>query len=460
MKLYTTTGWLVLALVMAGCTINSDFSDTRYRCDVSGECPGGFACVAGYCEASQEDAGVDPDGGGVSSKKCGTVEMVVEDFEGAEMNGEHWGMWVDQLMLLSVEQRDGQLAFEIPTEIASVGSGYHTRSWYRFTGSRAFVEVVDAQEESDMGLSFHVRAPESEGGGNRWYTEQRAGTLRFWERIDGRNAQLASVSYDPVAHRWWQIREQDGVVYWETSADATTWATHAMMPTELAGEPVQVRVETWVSNPQPVPRTFLIDNLNGGISPGIRWCPAATFTDDFDDGIMKSEWLISGNGACMTREQDGQLVFDYSEPSTGSCGYYTRSRFDLSDSTLAVAAPSADVGAMYVYIGAFSRNGDELEIRQGQGELVGRKRVQETSDRTFAFPYDPVQHRWWRLRGNDGTAYWETSADGKTWTTHASHSNPPLQLDRLEIRLWSYSNDGGLDNLGNGFDNLNLAPAP
>ena len=49
--------------------------------------------------------------------------------------------------------------------------------------------------------------------------------------------------------------------------------------------------------------------------------------------------------------------------------------------------------------------------------------------------YSSTAHRWWRLREQDGTAYWETSADpAGAWTSHASRPTPAwFQYALIEI---------------------------
>jgi hypothetical protein len=461
MKLYMTIGWLVLALATASCKIISDFSNTRYRCDVSGECPGGFACVAGYCEISQVegDAGVDPDGG-VLDRKCGTVEMAVEDFESAEIDWNRWDTWVDNSPGLSVEHRDGQLAFDFPAGTYK-GSGYYATDLYGFRDGRAYIEVVDAQADSGVGLYFSLLTQNWDNG---WFMVQHRGTLSFRHRVNDEEFSVGSISYDPVLHRWWQLREEDGTVHWETSPDALSWTSHLMMPSELTGKKVFPLVSTWLNDAEETPWTLLVDNMNGGGDSGIRWCPAATFVDDFDDGVMGPEWRFweSPEGYCTMHEQEGQLSFAFAAGGNSQCGYYSALPYDLSDSTFVIQAPSADVGAMEIYHSVYSKKSDDyMEIMQGYGQIAGFKGAQGSWARTFEIPFDPVQHRWWRLRGKDGVAYWETSPDGKAWTTHASHSSPPLELSEVGLELWGDIDDANeIDNIGNGFGNMNLAPSP
>ncbi len=51
--------------------------------------------------------------------------------------------------------------------------------------------------------------------------------------------------YDPIQHRFWQIREDDGVIHRETSPDGATWSdagTYSLGPSQLP-EPSHMRVK-------------------------------------------------------------------------------------------------------------------------------------------------------------------------------------------------------------------------
>lgn len=79
--------------------------------------------------------------------------------------------------------------------------------------------------------------------------------------------------------------------------------------------------------------------------------------------------------------------------------------------------------------------------------------------------YSPTTHAWWRIRntgGIGGTNFWETSADGTTWSTTLISRTAPAGIDLTSMKLLlTCGYDGGPDIglLGSAvFDNLNTPP--
>ena len=52
--------------------------------------------------------------------------------------------------------------------------------------------------------------------------------------------------------------------------------------------------------------------------------------------------------------------------------------------------------------------------------------------------YNATTHRWWRIREDAGTTYWDTSSDGLTWTNRASNANP-ITLTALTMQFAAVS---------------------
>lgn len=56
---------------------------------------------------------------------------------------------------------------------------------------------------------------------------------------------IASRAYDPALDRRWQVREQGGVVVWETSPDGVTWNPVASYPTPAVAQTAQLWFGAW-----------------------------------------------------------------------------------------------------------------------------------------------------------------------------------------------------------------------
>jgi hypothetical protein len=59
---------------------------------------------------------------------------------------------------------------------------------------------------------------------------------------------LATVPYDPMAHRFWQLRAERGALYYEASPDGSTWQRVASLPAPASLAAVQILVGAWDRN--------------------------------------------------------------------------------------------------------------------------------------------------------------------------------------------------------------------
>jgi hypothetical protein len=98
-----------------------------------------------------------------------------------------------------------------------------------FRNRRFFVEVtamVNTATQAMAGFGL-------ESAGNNepyvwWY--QMGGALVAETNVGG-VLDTSTLPYDPLAHRWWQLREQAGMVIFEVSADGVGWTMVAQKPT-------------------------------------------------------------------------------------------------------------------------------------------------------------------------------------------------------------------------------------
>lgn len=73
-------------------------------------------------------------------------------------------------------------------------------------------------------------------------------------------------------------------------------------------------------------------------------------------------------------------------------------------------------------------------------------------------PHIPSLHRWWRIRHASGRIYWETSADGTTWTVRRTLIGAPAWVTTSTVSVQFDSSRNGGTNDYTQFDNVNLAP--
>src|SRR5262249_41515455 len=88
-----------------------------------------------------------------------------------------------------------------------------------------------------------------------------------------------------------------------------------------------------------------------------------------------------------------------------------------------------------------------------------RCRLQENGSATTvsAAPYDPVAHKWWRIRETGGITGCETSPDGASWTVLAATPTPPfISFGFVHLAAGSYASVSFAGEAR--FDNVDLPP--
>lgn len=97
-----------------------------------------------------------------------------------------------------------------------------------FQSRRVFIEVptmVDTTTAAVVGIGIE------QGNGTPYAAVYQESGMLFAEIDVSGTFDTSMVPYDPVAHRWWQLREQAGTMFFEASADGIAWTTIAQKPT-------------------------------------------------------------------------------------------------------------------------------------------------------------------------------------------------------------------------------------
>jgi len=138
-------------------------------------------------------------------------------------------------------------------------SGYTSAASYDLTGSWVKVEVL--QPLSVQSGQTYLRADYND---NSVRVIAVDGRLTCLQAIAGTFTTLATVPYDPVNHRWWQLREFGGTTFWEVSSDGQNWTTllSKTNPVEINFSSVRFVLRALTNRPSPSPGLAIFGSFN------------------------------------------------------------------------------------------------------------------------------------------------------------------------------------------------------
>lgn len=189
----------------------------------------------------------------------------------------------------------------------------------------------------------------------------------------------------------------------------------------------------------------------------------ATLKDDFEDNSTNlTLWPNAYTSSATYAETGGQLVITLAGSTAGSnyCGYNTApNTYDLTGNYCLVQAtgqPSQSTNAqmlMKVYVDA----NNTLYFTLQNGTLHFQKNVAGAGITDVAtVSFNSTAHKWWRLRENQGTIYWDTSPDGHNWNNQTSLVNPFATTALIvEISAGTFQSETTPGSAT--FDNFNIA---
>jgi hypothetical protein len=160
---------------------------------------------------------------------------------------------------------------------------------------------------------------------------------------------------------------------------------------------------------------------------------AHTLVDNFNDNAQDTtKWIASTNE--RLREANRRVEIRLAGSTAPAYfNYHSVSTYDLTDSEMRIELARAPFGAhgASAYLQARISDANRVDLVIGGGYLDCDMYIAGVMTRLAKIPYDPVRHRWLRLREQAGTVYWEASADGDEWTTAASRSPHPVNLSAV-----------------------------
>jgi hypothetical protein len=180
----------------------------------------------------------------------------------------------------------------------------------------------------------------------------------------------------------------------------------------------------------------------------------SALVDNFNDGVIGANW---GNSYGGVTETGGRARVPC---TTGFAGYQTAYSWTLAGASFYVAvltAPAAST-ATEAYASVFvnapgigDTTGPQYGYRIGflintvTGQLRCKNDVSYADAASVDITYDPVAHKFLRLREDGTSVYWDTSPDGTTWTNRRTLATPAWvtsSVDTCAIDLSAHRDAG------------------
>lgn len=238
------------AWLLAGCAIHVDYGRTQFMCS-DGVCPDGYQCVSGACvhpdlSVAPADMTPPPD-----FATCGKSGNVVDNFDSNVLQP----FWRTPSSGAVVQNVGGQIVVMFSTPTAAGASGeLQSAQPVDLSSSHVFVKVT-----STTNTASHARTFLRLRGEHTLAIVEQDGMLKA--ELDDAVVGTA-IAYDNVQQRWWQIREQGGTIYFETSPDGATWTMRASTPATFTSVLIELGADTPMIESSP--GAAQLDDLNGG----------------------------------------------------------------------------------------------------------------------------------------------------------------------------------------------------
>ena len=172
--------------------------------------------------------------------------------------------------------------------------------------------------------------------------------------------------------------------------------------------------------------------IDGAIAPP---CGSTVVLDDqFTDATPAPLFTSYTNNGMSVAEGGGVVSFVFAaDVGAGRySGYETASMVTTVDVCAVVDAVEVPMSEGLGYFHLFG-NTQKIEFIAYRGNLELRTVETQTINSIGVFLFDPVAHRFWRLRQQGGVTYWDVSADGAQFVPLANHTFFTTTMARVAI---------------------------
>ena len=159
---------------------------------------------------------------------CGQVAVtplpLVDSFGGDAIDS---GLWSVTATLGTATEGGGTLTLAPSPLSGNSRISVTSNALYDLTGSAASVQVNEVVHPGEVNTIFSLQVDWDNA--LEWWFEN--GFLYGINYVGGARSVVATLNYSPGDHAFWRIREYNGVVFWETSPDGSSWTMQGLAAT-------------------------------------------------------------------------------------------------------------------------------------------------------------------------------------------------------------------------------------
>lgn len=319
-----------------------------------------------------------------------------------------------------------------------------------FSNSSVTNQLVDAGNQSLQSLEVYpLRIAQVTSPSNQLQFYVSNNTVYARVQTGNGYTVINSGAYSAAQEQYFRLREASGTVYWETSGDGQQWNQFATVsdPFDLGNVVAAQMVGAWQD--EGASTTVRFDNFNV-IPSGAPAVPAAsTLSDDWSSGTIQSKWSNWSNGQGSVDHGQLRIASALAGNYVGLDSNTATSPYSLLGSSvrsLLVDAGNQSLASWEVFPVTVKKDSDvstALQFDVTGGNVLARVTSANTYTTLRSAPYDPRADRYFRIAEQNGTTYWDMSADGVHWVNFTSASNPfDLSAVRIGTMVGTWQAEG------------------
>lgn len=394
------------------------------------------------------------------------IETLSDDFDDGSVDA---GKWPNNYNTAGAPPVEAGGRAQVPCDTGF--SAYASAAAYTLADSMAWVEMYPPEDggATDEAWSQLLISSSTSGTDIVFEVNAATGLLNMGSRTSFVDPDAVTLTYDPDEHRWLRVRETGDTLHWDTSPDGLTWTERRAIASPAWVADADLEVQLIAHRDAGTADVAEFDNFN--IDQNTPSTAAFTdLTDTFDaPTVDTAKWPDNYNttsGGALPDQPDGRARVPCGE---GFAAYASAKIYHLQDSEVRVqltpppAAGSSEAYAQLLVLSDIVGTQIVAEVDTVTNRLLMAIHENFADENATTVPYNPTAHAWLRIRESASILYWDTSPDGRAWTTEHFEDAPAWTgQNNLSVQLLAHCTPlvtGGPPPDGYAyFDNFNVTP--